>query len=252
MKIIRPFALLIACTFILRCVSNPTQAAGTSEVERIGTFGGTLCPLPGQHPRVALKRQSFLFDVDANRIQTDYVFTNKGSARQITFCVPQYWTVDDYAPKNQPPLLEEWHLRVWVDGKRVHLTHKMLHRGKPGFESRSLPLGSSPNALWIAHMTLRKGQSRHIRVSFISSSAGHESLLWMLYFPRMGWSGAAVTTYLEVSSKNYPLEGMEVRLFRYGWGQDYKTIPVRSNSHHWFYKWHHWKPTGFLMAIVDN
>ncbi|RYG61474.1 hypothetical protein EON80_23885 [bacterium] len=217
----------------------------------MNSFGGVICPLPGPSPKIELKRQAFKIDLETNRIEMNYALVNRGPAAQLKFGVPQYWAATTAGQVLKASQVEDWHLQVWVDGKKVRPTRRLLPALKAKEDERH-PSGHAPGALWATQVRFAARQTRHVRVSFVSSGYGHESILWLIYFPKFRWQGAVGSTYLKVIPKIYnPGDGI-VRLFPQGWDGDYRVVPARQRTDEWLYRWRGWKPAGLLMVVVDH
>ena len=203
--------------------------------------GGIIAPLPGQNPKVRLERQAFTFSPDTAQIEAEYVLRNEGEARRLTFCVPEYWGGSKTKGLKN--------LQIWVDGRRVHPLCKFLANSpREGLHSHT------PYALWEAQTRLRRGQARHIFVSFTSWESGNEAILFLLHFPPNGWHGSVQRTDLSVRLHGaFGVDGdWGVRLFPGGWGQNYEAVRTRTVNHRLSYRWRNWKPSGFLMVVGDG
>ena len=199
--------------------------------------GGIIAPLPGQNPKVRLERQAFTFNPDTARIQAEYVLRNEGEARQLTFCVPEYWGGSKIKGLKN--------LRVWVDGQRVHPVCKILSAAP-----RERLNNSTPYALWEAQTQLDQEQVRRVHVSFTSWESGNEAILFLLHFPQARWRGNVQRTDLAVRlHRDSVVDDWGVRLFSRGWGKDYEVVQTRTVDHRLIYRKRNWKPTGFLMVV---
>lgn len=196
--------------------------------------GGIICPLLGQHPRVSLKRQAFLFRPDVAQVQAEYVLRNEGDARRLTFCVPEYG--------GGSRTLGLKNLRVWVDGRRVHPTCKPFYN-TPHTDANY----STLYALWEAQCWLGRRRTRRIHVSFTSWMSGHEAVLYPLYFPKEQWRGSVQRTDLKIVSK-----WSIVRLFPKGVDGPCDELQTRKRDHGLTYRWRNWKPSGFLWVVEDD
>lgn len=149
----------------------------------------------GQHSQIQMVREHVRIQAlgeDSFLTVADFVFRNHGGSTTVQMGFPEsQYGVDAEGPEPladfrvRPTLT---HFRSWVDGNRVSVKRRPVR-------------DEVCNALWVKTVRFKRGQTRRVRVSYISSSGGGASdgELWVSYqFTGGNWRGEVEESVLDV------------------------------------------------------
>lgn len=171
----RPLALL-PLLLMLPCTALAKSNVG-------GGDGGSLRPLPGQHPPVRMESEKVRIDFshgEGYSVLVDSVFRNEGSSGVVAMGVPEN---NMFAPNSSRGLAD---LNIRVDGRRVSTHRRVINRD-----------GVQPpdyNILSVIRVPFRRGQRRHVRVRYRSQMWGSCGQFLVYLFAGRGWQGAVAHT----------------------------------------------------------
>ncbi len=203
--------------------------SGLSQAKPVvgGGDGGSLRPLPGQHPAVGMESEKIRITFLGNfkyAVLVDTVFLNQGPDRTISMCLPE-----NNAHVDAGRGLVE--LNVRVDGTQVPTKYKVVS----GTQVGDLDYDASSTF----KVPFRHGQRRHVRVRYRSQTWGSCGQFLVYQFAGRRWAGTVAHTSVTMDGGGglYYSQGDDL-------GVSAPSMPLRQGAYLSYYQWNHWVPKG--------
>ena len=226
----------LCLVFFVFALGYPAHA-----LDGLGDSGG-LQPYPGQKSRVRLVSEKIrieFFPLGNYSVTTDYVFENLGQQSNVLLCLP----VDDTMLNDGGNTSRKWAKPgLTADGHSLILWKQNL------LSAQAKTFGASYNLLWKTKITFKKGQTRHVRLRYVSQTYGGCGDIMTYALASGKWKGTVAETSLSVINVA-PAAGDSVIY----WADDPKLgehhINMQSRGENIYKRWTKYKLNGTF--IID-
>lgn len=210
-------------------------ATARADSEFMHGTGGTLRPLHGAESGVRLVRESVRAEVFASRCEATATFElrNDGAARELVLAFPES---EDYSAYSAFRTLD-----MTLDGRAFKARRVVA----PANREQERP------SSWLARVSLGRGQSRSVRVSYQSE---YEGLLhagdFAYKFNGGGWSGDVEESSLRVTFRA-PGTHLCQGFVSSSSSQEPLAVDLRRLGHSLFFERRQWQPRGEFSLVFE-
>lgn len=157
LRLMRLTALIASTLACLPVFANDTAVAG---------IGGTVQPIPGEHPTIQMVRETVRLDLYSDYYDTtaDFAFANRGTAASVQMGFPErgYGDIGREYYKKKSGFKN---FSTTVDGRSVAASRRFASQTEDG----------DYLAYWTKTVTFQAGQTKHVQVRYRSNYGGVSS-----------------------------------------------------------------------------